>query len=76
VTTIGGLPAHILLVHAVVVLVPLAALLVVLVTAWPAARARLITVHEIGDSGSRAAWTGQFADASQAGALGVAERPG
>ena len=40
-TTIGGLPAHILLVHAVVVLVPLAALLVVLVTTWPAARARL-----------------------------------
>jgi hypothetical protein len=41
VTTIGGLPAHILLVHAVVVLVPLAALLLVLVTTWPAARARL-----------------------------------
>ena len=37
-TTIGGLPAHILLVHAVV---PLAGLLVVLVTTWPAARARL-----------------------------------
>ncbi len=40
-TTIGGLPAHILLVHAVVVLVPLTALLIVLVTVWPAARARL-----------------------------------
>ncbi len=40
-TTVGGLPAHILLVHAVVVLVPLTALLVVLVTVWPAARARL-----------------------------------
>jgi hypothetical protein len=40
-TTVGGLPAHILLVHAVVVLVPLSALLIVLVTAWPAARARL-----------------------------------
>jgi hypothetical protein len=40
-TTIGGLPAHILLVHAVVVLVPLSALLIVLVTVWPAARARL-----------------------------------
>jgi hypothetical protein len=39
-TTIGGIPAHILLVHAVV-LVPLAALLTVLVTTWPAARARL-----------------------------------
>jgi len=38
VATIGGLPAHILLVHAVV---PLAGLLVVLVTTWPAARARL-----------------------------------
>jgi hypothetical protein len=31
-TTIGGLPAHILLVYAVVVLVPPAALLIVLVT--------------------------------------------
>ena len=30
-TTIGGLPAHVLLVHAVVVLVPLTALLVLLV---------------------------------------------
>ena len=40
-TTVGGLPAHILLVHAVVVLVPLSALLIVLVTVWPAARARL-----------------------------------
>lgn len=39
--TVGGLPAHILLVHAVVVLVPLTALLVVLVSLWPAARARL-----------------------------------
>jgi hypothetical protein len=39
-TTIGGLPAHILLIHAVVVLVPLSALLIVLVTVWPAARAR------------------------------------
>jgi hypothetical protein len=41
VTTIGGSPAHILLVHAVVVLVPLAGLLLVLVTTWPAARTRL-----------------------------------
>lgn len=40
-TTLNGLPAHVLLVHAVVVLVPLAAALLVLVTLWPAARARL-----------------------------------
>ena len=40
-TTIGGLPAHVLLVHAVVVLVPLTALLVLLVAFWPAARRRL-----------------------------------
>jgi hypothetical protein len=46
-TTISGLPAHILLVHAVVVLVPLAALLIVLVTTWPAARARLTTATAI-----------------------------
>jgi hypothetical protein len=40
-STVNGLPAHILLVHAVVVLVPLAALLVVLSAVWPAARRRL-----------------------------------
>jgi hypothetical protein len=40
VTTLGGLPAHVLLVHAVVVLVPLSALLVLLVGVWPAARRR------------------------------------
>jgi hypothetical protein len=39
-TTVNGLPAHILLVHAVVLL-PLAALLLVLTTVWPAARQRL-----------------------------------
>lgn len=46
-TTIAGLPAHILLVHAVVVLVPLTALLTVLVTAWPAARARLAVPNAV-----------------------------
>lgn len=40
-TTVNGLPAHILLVHAVVVLVPLTAVLLVLVAVHPAARARL-----------------------------------
>jgi hypothetical protein len=40
-TTINGLPAHVLLVHFVVVLVPLTALLVVLSVLWPAARRRL-----------------------------------
>ena len=44
---INGLPAHILLVHAVVVLVPLAALLAVLAIAWPAARRRLGAVVPI-----------------------------
>ncbi|WGL52997.1 hypothetical protein P5P86_04040 [Nocardioides sp. BP30] len=39
--TIHGLPAHPLLVHAVVVLLPLAALAVVLHVLWPAARRRL-----------------------------------
>ena len=38
---VNGLPTHILLVHAVVVLVPLAALLTVLAAVWPAARRRL-----------------------------------
>lgn len=41
-STINGLPAHILLVHAVVVLVPLSALLLVVVTVWRAARERLV----------------------------------
>ena len=38
---IGGLPLHILLIHAVVVFVPLTALAVVLHGIWPAARKRL-----------------------------------
>ncbi|MCM3847384.1 hypothetical protein ND486_14415 [Pseudonocardia sp. DR1-2] len=41
-STIAGLPAHILLVHGVVVLVPLTALGLVLVAVWPAARVRLV----------------------------------
>lgn len=40
-TTLNGLPAHILLVHAIVVLLPLAAGLLVLTAVWPAARRRL-----------------------------------
>ncbi|SOD70693.1 hypothetical protein SAMN05892883_0353 [Jatrophihabitans sp. GAS493] len=40
-TEIGGLPAHILIVHVVIVMVPLAALLTVLSAAWPAARRKL-----------------------------------
>ncbi|GLZ49845.1 hypothetical protein Acsp06_60300 [Actinomycetospora sp. NBRC 106375] len=40
-TTVNGLPAHVLLVHAVVVLVPLTSLVIVLVAFWPAARRRL-----------------------------------
>jgi len=38
---VNGLPLHILVVHAVVVLIPLAALLTVLSAVWPAARRRL-----------------------------------
>ena len=38
---IDGLPLHVLVVHLAVVLVPTAALLVLLVAVWPAARARL-----------------------------------
>jgi hypothetical protein len=40
-TTLNGLPAHILLVHAIVVLLPLAALLLVLTAVRPDARRRL-----------------------------------
>lgn len=39
--SVNGLPAHILLVHAIVVLLPLAALLLVLTAAWPPVRRRL-----------------------------------
>ncbi|NDZ95812.1 hypothetical protein G3I13_06490 [Streptomyces sp. SID6673] len=39
--TVNGLPAHPLLVHAVVVLVPLASLMAVLAVLWPGARRRL-----------------------------------
>ncbi|MGS0687833.1 DUF2231 domain-containing protein [Nakamurella sp. GG22] len=38
---INGLPVHVLVVHAVVALIPLAALLTVLSAVWPAARRRL-----------------------------------
>jgi len=38
---INGLPVHVLLVHAVVVMIPIAALLTVLSALWPAARRRL-----------------------------------
>jgi len=41
-STIQGLPAHILLVHLVVVLVPLTAGLAVICAVWPSARKRLI----------------------------------
>ena len=42
VTTVDGLPAHILLNHFVVVLGPLTAILAILCALWPAARRRLI----------------------------------
>jgi hypothetical protein len=41
-TTIAGLPAHALLVHAIVVLAPLIALLEILCGFWPAARRRFV----------------------------------
>ena len=41
-TTINGIPAHALLVHAIVVLAPLTALLEILCAFWPAARRRLV----------------------------------
>ena len=41
-TTVSGLPAHVLLVHAMVVLAPLTALLAILCGIWPAARRRLV----------------------------------
>ncbi|QWF77919.1 hypothetical protein [Amycolatopsis sp. CA-230715] len=46
-TTVNGLPAHILLVHAIVVLLPVAALLLVLTASWPAARRKLAGANAI-----------------------------
>jgi ABC-type branched-subunit amino acid transport system permease subunit len=42
VSTIHGLPAHVLLVHFIVVLAPLTAGLAILCAIWPAARRRLV----------------------------------
>ncbi|MFI7670336.1 DUF2231 domain-containing protein [Nocardia sp. NPDC049526] len=41
-STINGLPAHILLVHVIVVFVPLTAVLLVLSAVWPVIRRRMI----------------------------------
>lgn len=41
-STIAGLPAHILLNHFVVVLMPLTAVLLIICAVWPAARQRLV----------------------------------
>ncbi|RMI33534.1 DUF2231 domain-containing protein [Nocardia stercoris] len=45
--TFNGLPAHVLLVHFVVVLVPLAALLLMVAVCWPAAQRRLGVVSPL-----------------------------
>ncbi len=44
-TTLFGLPAHALLVHAIVVLAPLVAFLEILCALWPAARRRLVWLN-------------------------------
>lgn len=41
-STVNGLPAHVLLVHFIVVLGPLTAVLAILCALWPAARQRLV----------------------------------
>ncbi|MFF2113554.1 DUF2231 domain-containing protein [Rhodococcus koreensis] len=41
-STVSGLPAHVLLVHFIVVLAPLTAILVIVCGVWPAARRRLV----------------------------------
>ncbi|AFM18660.1 hypothetical protein Mycch_3935 [Mycolicibacterium chubuense NBB4] len=41
-TTVAGLPAHALLVHAIVVLVPMITLVGILCALWPAARQRFV----------------------------------
>lgn len=46
-SSINGLPAHVLLVHGVVVFIPLTALLLILAAAWPAARRKIGVVLPI-----------------------------
>ena len=41
-STVNGLPAHVLLVHFIVVLAPFTAVLAILCALWPAARQRLV----------------------------------
>ena len=41
-TTVNGLPSHVLFVHFIVVLAPLTALLAILCAVWPVARRRLV----------------------------------
>ena len=41
-TTVNGLPSHVLFVHFIVVLAPLTALLAILCAVWPAARRRVV----------------------------------
>jgi hypothetical protein len=41
-STFNGLPAHVLLVHFIVVLAPLTAILTIICALWPAARQRLV----------------------------------
>ncbi|MGB3475785.1 MAG: hypothetical protein WBA69_13505 [Mycobacterium sp.] len=41
-STIAGLPAHVVLLHVVVSLVPLTAILLIVCAVWPAARRRLV----------------------------------
>ena len=41
-STVNGLPAHVLLVHFIVVLAPLTALLAIVCALWPSARRRLV----------------------------------
>jgi hypothetical protein len=41
-STFNGLPAHVLLVHFIVVLAPLTAILAIICAVWPAARQRLV----------------------------------
>ena len=50
-TTINGLPAHVLLVHLVVVLLPLTAAFAVLGSMWPAAQRKLTFLTPVGALG-------------------------
>ncbi len=67
-TTVNGIPAHPLVVDAVIVLVPLAALLLVVCAAWPSVMRRRVPAR------SRSCGAGDRSDGHSRGRVAVGAR--